>query len=275
MATRTLLFADLDGTFLEPRTFSFETSRQVLPRLRAAGIPLIFSTSKTRAEVEPIHTALGLQAPFLVENGGAVFIPRGTFPFEPVNSERRGAYDVIPYGATYGSLVAHLDEIETEAGVALVCFHRMTAGEIAAETGLSLTAAAHAKMREFDVPFRLAEPDAAQWARVEEAILGKGLSCTRGARFFHLHMGCDKGAAARALADLYRKSDGVVRTVGIGDGAADLPLLESVDVPAMVRAPDGAVDPELAARFPGAWHAKGMGPSGFVELVKALLAGRI
>ena len=275
MQTRTLLFADLDGTFLEPRTYSFETSRQMLPRLRAAGIPLIFSTSKTRAEVEPIHEALGLRAPFLVENGGAVFIPRGTFPFEPPGAERRGSYDVIPFGATYGSLVAHLDEIEAETDVPLVCFHRMTTGQIAAETGLPLTAAAHAKMREFDAPFRPADPDPAHRARVQEAIRAKGLSCTPGRRFLHLHLGCDKGAAARALSDLYRKAGGAVRTVGIGDSAADLPLLESVDVPAVVLGEDGAVDPELAARLPRAFRAKGMGPSGFLEIVKRLLAGRL
>jgi mannosyl-3-phosphoglycerate phosphatase len=275
MRTRVLLFADLDGTFLEPRTYSFETSRQILPRLRAAGIPLIFSTSKTRAEVEPIHEALGIRAPFLVENGGAVFIPRGTFPFEPPNAERRGAYDVIPYGASHRSLVAHLDEIEAETGVPLVCFHRMTAAEIAAETGLALTAAGHAMMREFDAPFRLSDPDLPGRANVEESIRAKGLSCTPGARFLHLHMGCDKGAAARALADVYRKADGKVWTVGIGDSAADLPLLESMDAPAVVRAEDGAVDPELAARLPHALRAKGMGPSGFVEIVKQLLAGRL
>jgi len=273
MEPRTLLFTDLDGTFLEHRTFSFETARSVLPTLRAIGIPVIFSTSKTRAEVEPLQRELGLCAPFIAENGAAVFIPHGIFPFDPPNAERRGAYDVIPFGASYASVVKHLDEVERETGVALLSFHLMTTDQIAAETGLSLTAAAHAKMREFDVPFRLADPDPEAEIQVRAAIHAKGLSLTRGAHYFHLHLGCDKGGSARALTDLYRKAWGEVRTVAIGDSENDLSLLENVLVAAIVRREDGAHDPVLIERLPQAIRAEGIGPAGFAEVVKRLIAG--
>ena len=48
-------------------------------------------TSKTRSEVEPVRRALGNHDPFIVENGGAAFLPAGSFPF-PVPSVISGEH---------------------------------------------------------------------------------------------------------------------------------------------------------------------------------------
>src|SRR4030042_1090542 len=86
---RILVFTDLDGTLLDHRNYSFEPARPALRLLRESGIPLIICTSKTRAEVEEIRAALGNTDPFVVENGGAVFVPEGDLPIGLHAARRR------------------------------------------------------------------------------------------------------------------------------------------------------------------------------------------
>ena len=77
-----LVVSDLDGTLLDHTTYAFDAARAALERLRDARVPLVLCTSKTRAEVEPIRAALRNAHPFIVENGGGVFVPLGYFPFD-------------------------------------------------------------------------------------------------------------------------------------------------------------------------------------------------
>ena len=76
-----IVFTDLDGSLLDGTTYSYEAATPALTALREQGIPLVLVSSKTRAEMEPLRQRLGHRDPFIVENGGAVFIPHGLFDF--------------------------------------------------------------------------------------------------------------------------------------------------------------------------------------------------
>ena len=70
--SRTFLVAtDLDGTLLDHDTYDHSPARPALEALRAAGVPLVLVTAKTRAEMRSLGPALGATA-VVVENGGAV-----------------------------------------------------------------------------------------------------------------------------------------------------------------------------------------------------------
>ncbi|MCG7852909.1 MAG: HAD hydrolase family protein, partial [Methanosarcinaceae archaeon] len=47
-----VVFTDLDGTLIDHDTYSYKAARPALAALKKQGIPLIFCTSKTRAEIE-------------------------------------------------------------------------------------------------------------------------------------------------------------------------------------------------------------------------------
>lgn len=74
-----LVFTDLDGTLLDHHTYSFEPALPALNALKEKNIPLIICTSKTRAEIEKWRLELRTDHPFISENGGAIFIPKGYF----------------------------------------------------------------------------------------------------------------------------------------------------------------------------------------------------
>jgi mannosyl-3-phosphoglycerate phosphatase len=70
---------------------------------------------------------------------------------------------------------------------------------------------------------------------------------------------------------LFEQAHGALLTVGLGDSLNDLPMLEAVALPVLVRRPDGRHDPELVERLPHARLADGIGPRAWqTEVMKIL-----
>jgi mannosyl-3-phosphoglycerate phosphatase len=268
MNDRILVFTDLDGTLLDHRTYSFEPARPTLRLLRESGIPLIICTSKTRAEVEGIRAALGNTDPFIVENGGAVFVPEGDFPIGPRAARRDSGYLVVEMGTSYSQILSVFSHMKERLPGRLRGFSDLTVEDVARLTGLSLDQAARAKKREYDEAFVLEDP-ATNLDSVREIAESTGLSITRG-RFFHLTGDNDKGRAVRLVKDIYARTDGIApRSIGLGDSPNDLPLLENVDFPVLVQKPGGRYEPSI--RLDNLVFAPGEGPIGWSVAVRELV----
>jgi len=76
-----VIFTDLDGTLLNDK-YSFKNAKQALKSIKNKKIPLIFCTSKTELETKIYIKKIKINHPFIVENGGAIFIPKGYFNFK-------------------------------------------------------------------------------------------------------------------------------------------------------------------------------------------------
>jgi mannosyl-3-phosphoglycerate phosphatase len=271
MNRRLIVFSDLDGTLLDHRTYSFEPARPALEALRESGVPLVLCTSKTRLETEHWRRALANVHPFIVENGGAVFVPEAYFGPETEFDKREGGYGVLEFGRPYAELRRALEAIRASTGLPLRGFGDMTVEEIADRAGFSRQDAARAAAREYDEPFTGVED--AGLPRVVREAAALGLQVVSGGRFHHLVGGNDKGRAVRAIRALYEVSRGPVRTVGLGDSANDVPMLFSVDVPILVRRPDGGhLD---ATHLAGLVIAPYAGPEGWRKAVLRVLGGAI
>jgi mannosyl-3-phosphoglycerate phosphatase len=265
---RILVLTDLDGTLLDHRTYSFEPARPALRLLRESGIPLIVCTSKTRAEVEEIRTALGNSDPFVVENGGAVFFPAGGFGAVLAEARPESGYLVVEFGTSYSRILSIFSGMKKRLPGRLKGFSDLTVQEVARLTGLSLEEAARAKKREYDEPFVLDDPDA-DLDTVRRLAESAGLTVTRG-RFFHLTGQNDKGRAVRLIKEVYARLDGAApRTIGLGDSPNDLPLLENVDFPVLVQRPGGRYEPSI--RLDRLILAPGEGPIGWSASVRELV----
>jgi len=268
-----VLFTDLDGSLLDPVTYSFDAANEALSALRASDTPLVLASSKTRAEIEPIRSRLNHPHPFIVENGGGLFIPKGLFDYPLEEASMRGPYLVVELGAPYGRLRAALKEIEQRFRSQLRGFGDMSAEEIADRTGLSHQDAVLAKQREYDEPFVIEGPDIEVEEVMREAA-ARGLRCTRGGRFYHLMGECDKGRACRLLIHCYRRQfngqGGQLVTGAIGDSLNDLPMLAVVDRPILVKKPDGSYDPDV--QLPNLTRAQGVGPAGWNRAVLDFLS---
>ena len=270
-----IVYTDLDGSLLDSTTYSYTAAIPALTALREQGIPLILVSSKTRAEMEPLRQHLDHRDPFIVENGGAVYIPHGLFDFPLERMRTRAPYQVIELGLPYHMLRDVLKQIEDAVETPLQGFGDLSVEAIMQATGLPHADAVLAKQREYDEPYLLQGPQAV----VEEVcrqIVIRGLRWTKGGRLFHLMGGNDKGEAASVLLRCYHRQQRMrghverIETVGIGDSINDAPLLAIVDYPILVQKPDGSYDPDI--HLSGVIRAPGIGPVGWNEAVLDLLA---
>lgn len=258
-APRRIFVTDLDGTLLDEQTYDYSPARPAIAAIARAGARLVLASSKTAAEMIPLAREIGPGLALIVENGGAVLIPRDD-----------GTYDSILLGAERAILVQALAEISREVGGVLRGFSSVPIGEIVAWTGLSPRAAELAAQRQWDEPFRLEDEGLAP--AILAAAESRGLRLTRGGRFFHLTGDSDKGRALSALRDLETDAP-PCHTIGLGDAPNDLDLLRSVDRPILMPRRAGGVDPALTRALPRAEHAPEAGPSGWNRAVLAVLAG--
>jgi mannosyl-3-phosphoglycerate phosphatase len=262
-----VVFTDLDGSLLDHETYAWEAARPALDRLRGDAIPWVLVTSKTRAEVEVWRERLRNDHPFIVENGGAAFIPRGYFPFPIPGALVRGRYDVLEWGTAHRKLAAGLEKAAAAAACRVQSFHAMTTEEAAAACNLPPAEAALAQRREYDEPFLIL--DAGRATDLLHAIEAQGLRWTRGGRFFHVTGNNDKSEAVLALRNLFLCAAGQVLTIGLGDGWNDIPFLEVVDFPVIIRTPWAS---ELKSRLPSAHVTAASGPAGWNQAVQDLLS---
>jgi mannosyl-3-phosphoglycerate phosphatase len=79
--THKVVFTDIDGTLVDINTAQYGMkTNELISVMKEKNIPLILTSAKTRLEQNKIREDLGLSDPFIVENGGAIVIPKGYFP---------------------------------------------------------------------------------------------------------------------------------------------------------------------------------------------------
>jgi mannosyl-3-phosphoglycerate phosphatase len=268
---RTLVFTDLDGTLLSHDSYSWEAARPAIDELRRRRIPLVFCTSKTRAEVRSLRKAIGNSDPFIVENGGVVVIPAHQSTRTLPLRKKRGR--TLLLGQPYQQVVATLRKMARKTGVRVRGFHQMNDKEVADRTGLSLRQAALARQRETGEPFLLQDATQREIRSFTRVAHEVGYTVQRGGRFWHLSAGCDKGLALSAVVSYFRMVWNVeIRTIGLGNNANDLPMLQLVHLPILMPLPGGDYDSEVTKALPRVECAPEPGPAGWAQAVLRALS---
>lgn len=245
-----LVFSDMDGTILDHDSYSFDAARPALRLLSELRVPVIFATSKTRAETEYWRQVLDTPHPFIVENGGAAYIPT------------RDGYETLVWGTPYAQLVEALQRASQQSGCAVRGFASMTTSEVAEACALPLEMAAMAAQREYDEPFEVLNPERAD--ALIAAIARQGLRVTRGGRFWHITGANDKGLAVNAVKQRYPRPQ---RTIGLGDGLNDVPLLAACDVAVIIRSSQSDA---IQQQVPHGSITINRGPAGWNEATLSL-----
>lgn len=228
-----VIFTDLDGTLLDHDTYSWEPAKPALKMAERNNVPVVFCTSKTRAELEVYRKRIKNKHPFIVENGEAIFIPNGYFSHSIPKSRKLKDYTLVALGKPYRQLRQALLQMQKK-GLNVRGFGDMPIKELMERTSLSKEDALLSKKREYDEPFVL--EDSKQKDKVIESARKAGLQVTRGGRFHHLLGSNDKGLAVKLLTDLYSREAGrPVVTTGIGDSKNDVPMLNAVHVPYLLK----------------------------------------
>lgn len=266
---RLIIFTDLDGTLLDYSTYSYQKALRSLSLIKKNGIPLIICTSKTAAEIEVFNRKIKNRAPFVSENGGGLFIPKGYFGFEFKYHKETPKYRIIETGSQHSLLMNALKEIRESTSTSIKGISEMSIKELIEKTGLDRRGALLAKKRDYSEPFILLSGNHSEMKRVKREVIERDLNLTEGGRFYHLMGNNNKGIAVKILTAMYKKEFETMTVVGIGDSINDLPMFEEVDIPVLVMKSNRRYDPRI--KLNGLLRAGGIGPDGWNRAVLKIL----
>ena len=265
---RVVVFTDLDGTLLDHRSYSFRMALPALDLLSRRRIPVVPVSSKTAAEIRLWMKQLNLHGPFICENGGGIIIPQGYFHREPEGAVRDNDDLLVSLGKDIGTVRSDLGSLALEWDVNARGLGEMTPAEVSELTGLKGDELKLSMDRRYDEPFT-ADPDPGLEA-MREAASNRGLTVSKGGRFYHLAGGCDKGKAVQILLELFKERDPDTFSIGIGDSENDLAMLRTVQRAFLVRRSDGSYDPDVPVE--AAARIQGTGPAGWRMAIESVFA---
>lgn len=278
MSRPTVVFTDLDGTFLHFESYSAASTEGLLHALRGRGVHFVFCSSKTLAEQRALMSEIRCPVPAIVENGGGLYLPPectddlpGPLPADAA-ALPEGGY-LIPYGPSTATIRAVLAEAAARLGLDLATYAELGPEKLVALTGLTPAAAGRAIDRQFSETFTAALSPA-EHAALTAALTPHGLQYQGGGRF-HTVTGdaVDKGRAVHAFCETFlptASDDRPWRTVGLGDGPNDASLLAAVECPYLVRNHEGTWS-EPRSPLPRLRRVPAIGPEGWVHALAPLL----
>ncbi|WP_296405824.1 HAD-IIB family hydrolase [Psychrobacter sp.] len=267
--TKTLIFTDMDATLLDHYTYSFEAAKTTLGMLKSKKIPVIPTTSKTYAEMQPLMERIGLKGPFIVENGAAIYIPSSCLENNSNRTIDENGFWCHQFIAGKDHWIGLLSQLKNQYAGQYKQFSKMSISEIQDCTGLDAESASLAVQREFGEPVLWLGNDAKK-AKFIDAIKDKGASVLEGGRFIHVSGECDKGKALKWLANKYKnqyKTD--TKTIALGDSNNDIAMLEAADVAVRILSP---ANPPPYVNKDKVYTSTLMGPEGWSEMLTQLLS---
>lgn len=250
-----VVFTDIDGTLVDINTAEYGKETDKLIRLiKERNIPLILTSAKTRLEQNKIKEDLGLSDPFIVENGGAIVIPKGYFPdyalrdikyplreTQEIKNEARDVNHeiVVELGKPADYIRAKLSDIRKKysinfRGVADISVEKLS--------NLALISRDQAKrMAQRNYGETILQIQSEDIARFIKYVQEDGMKVIHGGRFFDVTVGTDKGIAVGILKKLFMdKFHNNVTFFGIGDSTNDIPMLNLMDIPILVQRQDSS-----------------------------------
>jgi mannosyl-3-phosphoglycerate phosphatase len=259
-----LVVTDLDGSLLNHFDYSFDEAVPTIDALKSKKIPVILNTSKTFSETIAIRHALAVDDPFIVENGSCIFLPKTSFEMLPSQfAFSRGKYWGIKLGKCLSEIDRYISK-SLEPSDDYVSLTQSSVQSICEMTGLSAIEAEAAKTREFSQPI-LWQGTSQQLDKFKQRLHKHGLHTLQGGRFLHVQGITNKGLAIRKLRAFYPQES---KTIVLGDSANDLDMLQSADIPVVVKGPGNRY---LLDKHPFPYITSKEAPAGWSEGVQYAL----
>ena len=272
-----LIFSDIDNTLLQSYIIKdgeiyhieeYGEIKEIVQKLRKNNIPLVLCSSKTRFEQEKIRKYLEINDPYVVENGGAIFIPENYFPINleefGLSIKRNNENLVIELGKSYNRIIETLQEIREIFHIEFIAVHDLSLPELAQKVGISIEDAKLMASREYSET--ILEININKLDKLKNILNDRGLRILQGTRYNTVSSLHDKGSAISILKKLYsiKYENEMIETIGIGDAFNDIPMFENVDKPFLVRNIQNSYAP---MKINNLIRVNGIGQTGWKEII--------
>ncbi len=233
MSDLIIVFTDLDGTFLDHNSYSYEAALPTLDIIRKEKIPLIFTSSKTSAEIEELCMETNLFHPYIAENGGMLAVPENYFP--KLNPTQQ-SYQKILIGKSRNEIDTVLHKLNKD--FSFTSFKKMSTDELIQATGLTPEQAIAANKRDCSEPIQWHD-DADRLESFSKELTTFNLRLIRGGRFHHVMGKHDKASTMQKLIEQFtHHCNKNIVSIALGDSPNDYQMLNTGDYGVLIANPN-------------------------------------
>ncbi len=175
-------------------------------KLDHTGLPIVWVTSRSRAQMDEPRRRFGHQHPFIGEDGCGVYLPEDYFHLRPAKTVRMGRFTCIPVAETEPAASEALESLSEETGVSVVPLRSLAPRELEQNTGLPTREAELARQRDFDELFFFAGASQADIGRFVAEASQRKIVLRQHGMLWSLAVGASLGQCIRELSKLYERA---------------------------------------------------------------------
>ena len=220
-----IVFTDLDGTLLHRDTFQFDTIKNYIKSLINKGVIIIPNSSKTEMEIEKFNEELGVNLPFISENGASIHglnLITSNFPNKLILSREKEE-------------LLRIFENKVPEKLKQKCFQisKMSKKDQENILGQKDEKLKNALNRKYTLPF-LFKGDKSEKNRLLKLLNTNSLTLQEGGRVSNLCDNVNKVKSMNRVVKILKKIEEKIITIAVGDNYNDLDMLKNCDIPCLV-----------------------------------------
>ena len=253
------IFTDLDASLIQRDTFKFDEIKDYIKSLISKGIYIIPNTSKTEIEINEFNKELGLNLPYISENGSSINglnLINKNFPNQ-INLSR----DKDDIFKIFKKIVPENLKVKCRL---IFKMEKKVQSEIFGLSGKKLKDALN---RNYSIPF-IFSGNLDQRRQLNEVVNKGGLTLHEGGRVINICDNVSKVKSMNKIIKMVKKTEDNVKIIGVGDNYNDLDMLKNSDIACLVFNDQFTMEP---ININNCIVSKNPAPIGWQEVVKMAL----
>ncbi len=220
-----VIFTDLDGSLLHRDTFKFDSIKDYIKSLINSGIIIIPNSSKTEREIEKFNEELGIELPYISENGSTIHglnLINQNFPNEIILSRKKEELLKIFNEKTPEKLLNKCVQISK--------LSKKEQEKIFGQKDYKLK---DALQRKYTLPL-LFNGNNSEKNKLLKVLSSNSLTLQEGGRVLNLCDNTNKIKSMNRVIKILKKTEDKIKTIAVGDNYNDLEMLKNSDLPCLV-----------------------------------------
>ena len=220
-----IIFTDLDGSLLHRDNFRFDPIKDYIKRLVNNGIIIIPNSSKTEKEIEKFNEELGIELPYISENGSSIHglnLINSNFPNKIILSREKEELLKI-----FNSKVP--EKIKDKC----ILISKLDKKKQEKIFGQKDNRLKDVLDRKYTLPF-LFNGEKIEKNRLLKILSFNSLTLQEGGRVSNLCDNVNKVKSMNRVVKILKNTEDKIKTIAVGDNYNDLDMLKNCDLPCLV-----------------------------------------